>query len=225
MLSISPSILKEPATYRGMGLVALAGRLDLLKAAWRESRRRLDVLSAEYEATLPPIPEVLFYTKRDSFLFYAPWEIGAPLPKRVNYFRAALKSKTGCYHMVGGEITFSEIREAKARAKEIVRACDVWERTQKDHSRKIGLTGLDKAIGDVGCQIADLCMRIAGIRAQSLDGLKMKAIALRDLDFDSHYIDLIRKSIVRDLNSMMKPASSPIPAPAATESTSEALAA
>jgi hypothetical protein len=188
-----------------MGLTALVARLESVKAAWREACQRRDALLAEYEATLPAIPEVLFYTKRDSLLFGVSWwRIGEPLPKHVNYFKAFLKSKAGGYSVVGGKLTFAENREAKARAKEIIRACKDWIRTQNDHSRAIGLREICDACAEIKIDQADLCQRIMRIRAQSLDGLKVKAIAVRDLDFDPWYAALIRESIVRDLNTMTK---------------------
>jgi hypothetical protein len=187
-----------------MGLIALVARLEALKAGRRESRQRRDALLAEYEATLPAIPDVLFYTKRDSLLFCAPWGIGEPLAEHVNYFHAWLKGRTGGYRIVGGEITFVENREAKVRAKEILRACKDWIRTQNDHSRAIGLMRVCDDIDDVECRQSELCRRISRIRAQSLESLKLKAIAARNLNFDLCWVDLINESIVRDLHAMTR---------------------
>jgi len=209
MLSISPIIPKKPPTYRGMGLAALSDRLAMLTAIWRDANARHDALLAEYDATLPAIPNVLLYTERDVFLFGDSVKIGAPVPECVYRFERILDRRDGSYRVVDGKLVFTEFEESKARAKEIVAARKAWNRAANDHAHAIGLTGIWDVIDELLEQRVDLGRRIARIRAQSLDGLRVKTLAASYLDDDSPSVQLISESIIRDLKSMTKSTTPP----------------
>jgi len=103
---------------------------------------------------------------------------------------------------VEGKPVFTEFEERNAPVEEIVAASKGWRRTQNDHSRAIGLMGICDMIDEPFLQQYDPGKRIARIRAQSLNGLQVKAVAASYFNFDSQCAKLIHESIVRDLNSI-----------------------
>ncbi|MBS0528619.1 MAG: hypothetical protein JSS22_04425 [Proteobacteria bacterium] len=211
MLRIVPKIPQSSKSGQPTTLVALVTALAQMKVAFREVSQRHEALSAEYEVTLPPVPDVLLYTKRDWQLFGVSLRIGASLPDHVDRFRSFLKHPSGTYRVSGGKLSFHERRDVKARAAEIIQACEAWRRAQDEHSRAIGLMGVCNDLDEVLLSQADLSQRISRIRVQSLDGLKLKAVAARACDH-KWQADLINESIVRDLNTLTKSPSPRAPA-------------